>query len=335
MSEDNSLIEKITEETELDEDEVKEKVEDKLEEFSGLVSEEGALHLVAKEHGVKIAEAQNQDLKIDNIVPEMRKVNFKGRIANISDINTFERDEEDEEGKVQNVTMGDDTGTIRMTLWDDQTQVTEKINEGDAIEVSGAYTVEDQQGNAEIRLGDDAKVKMADEDEVPEMKETTSGGEAEKASIKDIKTENNRYQTQGMIMALYTSSPFYQVDPETGDTIRENDDGDLVTDDGKEVEDPEHRLALSGVIDDGTDNTRCVFFGEQARKILEIDEETEKEGDLKTVEEQVDQAIGKEIQVTGNTRHNDYFSQIELLVNQVEELETKNQIQELLEQLEA
>ena len=334
MSEDNSIIEKITEETELDEEEVKEKVEDKLDEFSGLVSEEGALHLVAKEHGVQIAEAQNKDLKINNIVPEMRKVNFKARVANISDINTFERDEEDEEGKVQNMTLGDDTETIRMTLWDEQTQITEKINEGDAIEISGAYTVEDQQENAEIRLGDNATVKMADEDEVPEIKQNTQSTATE-ATIKEIQTENSQFQTTGMIMALYTSSPFYKVDPETGDTVRENDDGELVTDDGKEVENPDHRLALSGVIDDGTDNIRCVFFGEQARKILEIDEETEKEGDLKKVEEQVNQAIGKEIQVKGNTRHNDYFSQLELLVNQVEELETQKQIEKLLEQLEA
>ena len=334
MSEDNSIIEKITEETELDEEEVKEKVEDKLDEFSGLVSEEGALHLVAKEHGVQIAQAQNKDLKINNIVPEMRKVNFKARVANISDINTFERDDEDEDGKVQNMTLGDDTGTIRMTLWDEQTQITEKINEEDAIEISGAYTVEDQQENAEIRLGDDATVKMADQDEVPEIKQNTQSTATE-ATIKEIQTENSQFQTTGMIMALYTSSPFYKIDPETGDTVRENDDGDLVTDDGKEVENPDHRLALSGVIDDGTDNIRCVFFGEQARQILEIDEETEKEGDLKKVEEQVDQAIGKEIQVKGNTRHNDYFSQIELLVNQVKELETQQQIEKLLEQLEA
>jgi len=37
-------------------DEIKEQVEDKMEEFEGLVSEEGAIHLVAKDAGVQIAE---------------------------------------------------------------------------------------------------------------------------------------------------------------------------------------------------------------------------------------------------------------------------------------
>ncbi len=328
------IVEKIIEETELDEEEIEEKVEEKMEEFSGLVSEEGAVHLVAKEHGVNVAEAEKQELKIKNIVPEMRKLNIKGRIAEISDINTFERDDEEEDGKVQNVTLGDDTGTLRMTLWDEQTQITEKIEEDDAIEISGAYTIENNQGNPEIRLGDDATVKMAEKDEVPEINEEHLD-KATKANIKEIKSENSRYETQGIIVTLYTNNPFYRVDPETGNTVRENDDGDYVTDDGDEVENPEHRLALSGVIDDGTDNIRVVFFGQQARQILEIEEETEKEGDIDKVEDSADEAIGKEVKITGRTRYNDYFGRLEMLANQVEAPEIENEIKEILELMEA
>jgi len=328
------IAEKIIEETELDEEDVEEKVEEKMEEFSGLVSEEGAIHLVAKEHGVNVAEAEKQDLKIKNIVPEMRKLHLKARIANVSDINTFQRDDEEEDGRVQNLTLGDDTGTLRMTLWDEQTEITEKIEEGDAIEIAGAYTVENDQGDAEIRLGDDATVKMAEEDEVPEINEEHLDT-ATKANIREIKSENSRYETKGIIVTLYTNNPFYRVDPETGNTVREDDDGNYATDEGKEVENPEHRLALSGVIDDGTDNIRTVFFGKQARQILEIDQETEKEGDLETVEEAAENAIGKEIQVTGRTRYNDYFGRLEILGNKVEKIEIKEEIKQILELMEA
>jgi len=330
----DQIIEKVVEESELEKDDVEEKVEEKMEEFSGLVSEEGAVHLVAKEHGINIAEAEKQDLKIKNIVPEMRKLRLKGRVAQISDINTFERDDEEEDGRVQNVTLGDDTGTLRMTLWDEQTQITEQINEDDAIEISGAYTIENDQGDAEIRLGDDATVKMAEEDEVPEISDEHLDT-ATKANIKEIRSENARYETQGLIVTLYTSNPFYKVDPDTGDTVRENDDGELVTDEGEEVENPEHRLALSGVIDDGTDNIRVVFFGKQARKILNIEEETEKEGDLNAVEKAAEEVLGKEIRVTGRTRYNDYFGRLEMMANQVEMPEIEEEIKEILELMEA
>lgn len=332
----DKIIDLIVEESELEEDDVKEKVEEKMEEFSGLVSEEGAAHLVAKEHGVQISETANEDLKIDNIVPEMRKVNFKARVVNISDLNTFERDDDEEDGKVQNMLLGDDTGTIRMTLWDEQTQISEKISEDDAIEISGAYTIEDDDGNAEIRLGDNAQVAMADEDEVPEVdEETRQANTTTESSIRDVRSENSSYKVKGMLMAMYTNNPFYRVDPETGDTVRENDDGDLVTDEGKEVEEPDHRLAVSGVIDDGTGNMRVVFFGDNARELLGMTEEEEKDGDMDAVEDGVETAIGKEIAVEGRTRHNDYFDSIEILVNNIEQINLEENIEELLEVLEA
>lgn len=332
----DKIIDLIVEESELEEDGVREKVDEKMEEFSGLVSEEGAAHLVAKEHGVQISETANEDLKIDNIVPDMRKVNFKARVVNISSLNTFERDDDEEDGRVQNLLLGDDTGTIQMTLWDEQTEIADKISEGDAIEISGAYTIEDDDGNAEIRLGDNAQVAMADEDEVPEVdEETRQANTTTESSIRDVRSENSSYQIKGMLMAMYTNNPFYRVDPETGDTVRENDDGEFVTDDGKEVEEPNHRLAVSGVIDDGTGNMRAVFFGDTARELLGMSEEEEKDGDMDAVEDGVEEAIGKEIAVEGRTRHNDYFDSLEILVNDIEQIDIEQNIEELLEVLEA
>lgn len=325
---------KIVEESDLDQEEVEEELEDKMEEYSGLVSEEGAAHLVAKENGVELAEEENQDLQVDNIVPEMRKVHLKAKVLSISDVNTFERDEDEEEGRVQNMVLGDESGTIRITLWDEQTEIADKIEEGKGIEIGGAYTVEDNRGSAELRLGDDAQVKMLDEEEVPEVDDSESM-QTQEASINEINTEGNSYKTRGMLMKVYTSNPFYRVHPETGDTVRENDDGEYVTDDGEEVEEPEGRLAVSGVIDDGTETIRTVFFGDQARKILEVDEEIEKEMDQEAVEEAAEKAAGKELLIEGRTRYNDYFDRIEILANSIEEITTKEEIKRMLELMEA
>lgn len=329
----DGLIEKTAEESDLSEDDIKEKVEEKMEEFSGMVSEEGAVHLVAKEHGVQLSEADN-DLKIENVVPEMRKVSLKGRVTAVLDANTFERDD-GEEGKVQNIVIADETGSIRVTLWDEQTEIAEKVEEGDAVEISGAYTVEDNRNNAELRLGDDAQVAMADDDEVPEVETGGSGGETEEVNLNDVKDENANYKVNGIVVAVYTSNPFYRVDPETGDTVRADDDGNYVTDEGKEVEEPETRLALSAVIDDGTGNIRTVFFREQARDLLDIDEEVEKSGDQQKIEAAAENALGKEITIEGRTRYNDYFGQLEIIANEMHDFNPEDEINELLEVLEA
>jgi replication factor A1 len=322
----DQIVEKIVEETELDEEEVRDNIEEKMDEFEGLVSEEGAVHLVAKEHGVPVAEAAAEDLKIENIVPDMRKVTLKTRVVDIQDVNTFERDD-GEEGKVQNVVLGDDTGTIRMTLWDDQTEIAEQIDEGDAIELAGAYTLEDDRGNAELRLGDSATVKMADEDDVPEV-ETMETSEVE---IREVMSENTTYRIKGMLMAVYTNNPFYKICPECESSVRQ--DNDYECEEHGDIE-PENALAISGVLDDGTENIRIVFFREQGQELLGIDEETVKDGDQDAIEQAAEESLGKRLAVEGRTRYNDYFGRIEMIGNEMEELDTEDEIQNLLEIME-
>lgn len=329
------IVEKITEESELDKDEIKEEVEEKMEEFSGLVSEEGALHLVAKEHGIDLAEATENDLKIENMVPEMRNVKIKARVTNVLEPNTFERDDGDE-GKVQNVILGDDTGTIRLTLWDEQTEIAEKVEEGDAIKIASAYTVEDNRGNAELRLGDEAQVKMAEEDEVPEV-ETSSGepSTTTEASIREVRSENASYRITGMLVNVYTSNPFYSRCPECGNSVKEDESGSYQCQDHGEVEEPDKALAVSAVIDDGTGNIRVVFFREEAREMLEVEEDVEEEGDTNAVEKAAAKVIGKQLEIEGRARYNDYFGTLELLANEIREVEPEEEIEKLVDQMEA
>lgn len=327
------LMQKVVEASELDEDELEENVEEKMDEFEGLVSEEGAIHLVAKEHGVDLSESVDEDLEIENIVPEMRKVVLKARILNISDKNTFERDGDEDEGQVQNMLLGDGNDTIRVTLWDEQTEIAENVDEGDVIEITGAYTVEDDRGNAELRLGDSAQVKLVDDDEhdIPEME---SEEEAAEVPISDISSEGSSFKVNGMVMTVYTSNPFYRVDPDSGDTVRE-EDGKYVTDSGEEVEEPVGRLALPAVIDDGTENIRAVFFGDQARELLDLTEEEEEDMDEDAVEEAAEEIKGKELEIQGRTRYNDYFGALEILVNEMNHTTTEEEIEKMLEIMEA
>jgi Single-stranded DNA-binding replication protein A (RPA), large (70 kD) subunit and related ssDNA-binding proteins len=329
------VLDKVVEETEASEQDIRDEVEDKMDEFEGLVSEEGAVHLVAKEYGVQVENPEDSDLSIENVVPEMRKLDLKARVLNVSDVTEFERDGENEDGKVQNIILGDDTGTVDLSLWDEQTEIAEKIEQGDPIRISGAYTIEDDQGDPEIRLGDSAQVAMADEDEVPEVESNSPSSDASEVQIGEVSTENANYTVSGMLVAMYSNNPFYTVDPETGDTAREDDDGVYTTDEGKTVEDPDHRLAISGVVDDGSGTVRTVFFGDQARKVLDVSEEEERQGDQEAVEEAAQQCLGKQLRAEGRTRYNDYFDQIEMVINDVEEIEPEQEMDRLVDILEA
>lgn len=325
------IKQKILEESQITEEDLEDAVESKVEEYNDMVSEEGALHLVAKESGIELEEASSQDLEVENVVPEMRDLKFRAKVLDVGDTTEFTKND-GEDGKVQNLVLGDPTGTIRMSLWDEQISISDHVGKGDTIQISGAYTVEDSQGNAEIRLGDNSKVKMAEEEvKAPENQGTSS--EAVEAQISEIKNEGATYNIQGLVAEVYTSNPFYRVDGETGETVKQNDDGEFVDDNGDIVEEPEYRLALPAVLDDGTGNIRCVFFQERAKDILEIDDEIT--GDKEQIEKAAETAIGKEIEVTGNARFNDYFGRIEIVANSVEDVDYESEIKSLVNKLEA
>ena len=49
-------------------------------------------------------------------------------------------------GKVASIILGDESGNIRLSLWDNQTDMVEKLKPGMAVETFGAYTRDDGLG---------------------------------------------------------------------------------------------------------------------------------------------------------------------------------------------
>ncbi len=311
----DTLVERISEESGTDEDEIRERIEDKMKEMSGLVSEEGAAHLIAKEEGVELAEAVGKDLKVENIVPGMRRVDVKAKVVDITDMNTFERDD-GEDGKVQNIVLGDETGTIRMSLWDEQTDVTEKVDVGDSIHISGAYSREDNRGNAELRIGNDTQMEMLDEDlgEVKQERSSSGGGQHERVNISEVMNENMNYEVAGTVVELYTDNPFYKACPECNKKVQD-EGGDYECAEHGEVE-IQYNLILSAIVDDGYGNIRTVFFRDRAKELLGAEDE-EFNGNTEKVQEYGDKVKGRDVIVQGRARYNDFFNRIELIGNDI------------------
>ncbi|MDY6769797.1 MAG: OB-fold nucleic acid binding domain-containing protein [Candidatus Nanohaloarchaea archaeon] len=306
------LVQTISEETGEAEEDIRDRITAKVEELSGLVSEEGAAHLVAREEGIELAEADEKELAVENIVPGMNRVDLKCKVADISDVNTFERDGGDE-GRVRNVLLGDETGTVRLTLWDDQVDIGEKIEEGDSIHVKGAYSRKDNRDNVELRVGDDTTIAMLEEDIGDVDASMGGGGGHRRVRTTEVMNENANYEVQGTLVELYTDDPFYTACPECQKKVEDEGDGWMCDEHG-EVE-PEDNLILSAIIDDGYGNLRTVFFRDRAEELLQADDV---DGDAELVQERAADVKGAEIVVRGRSRYNDFFNRTELIGNEVE-----------------
>src|SRR3989344_3405372 len=83
------IVLKINESTKMPASEIEERVEKKLKQLSGLISKEGAAHIVANELGVKIFEVLSGKLQIKNVLNGMRDVETIGKVLQIFDMKEF------------------------------------------------------------------------------------------------------------------------------------------------------------------------------------------------------------------------------------------------------
>ena len=89
----------------------------------------------------KQIEYEEKFLLIADIVADMYDVNLFGKVLDISAVRTFEK-KDGLSGRVRNFLLGDATGKISVSLWDEKVDLLEGINFDETIEVLHAYSRE-------------------------------------------------------------------------------------------------------------------------------------------------------------------------------------------------
>jgi len=163
-------INKIIEDTGLTRKEIQNLVEDKKNELKGLISDEGALFIIAKELGVDIKN-ENKDLLKDieiyitDITQNMKNVTVFGRIKEIYNTNSFKRND-GTNGFVGSFLLHDNTGDARIVLWDDQVKIFNEPNfeKNELVKIINGNAKKGKYGDLEIHVGRYGKIILSPED---------------------------------------------------------------------------------------------------------------------------------------------------------------------------
>jgi len=305
------------------------KIKQKHEELSGLVSLEGAGHLVARDLGVNLLIPEKRVLKINNVNSGMKNVSIKARVIQISDMREFERKDKNK-GKVCNLILTDGTGEIRLTLWDKQASMIEegKISEGDVIEVKNAFAKENIFGGVELGLSRLSRIeKIEDDQSIPRQ---VIGTMLKRIPIKDAKEGD--FEIRGSIVQIFNVNPVFQTCPQCRAKVEKTKKGYKCPEHG-EVE-PETNLIISGIVDDGTDSIRTVFFRDQAKAITSLEPSTLSSMSQDEAMNLIRQnALGNEIIMRGRIQKNKIFETLEMIVNDVKELNIEEESKKLINEL--
>lgn len=310
----DDLIKKISSSAVLTEHDIRSRIIDKQAELSGMISEEGAAYIVAKELGVSLTRKPER-LKIENVFPGMQNVDIVGRIVRMFPVKEFST--EKAKGRVRNVIIGDETGSVRLSLWNDEIDKF-IFNETDVIHLRGF--VRDGLNGPEIRLGRYGLAQKSDE------KIEVATRKVDRCTISDLK-EGYYKEVRAALVQVFESSPFYEVCGQCGSRIKDNkceEHGETEKDLG---------LVITGIIDDSTDSMRVVFFNESAEKILNLKKDEAKKifdskKSISALMENV--SLGTEYVLEGKARKNDFFDRLELVVNSIKSVDVKREIEMLV-----
>ncbi len=98
---------------------------------------------------------------VDGLTLGQSDVNLTGVVLDTDTVRTFDRDD-GSEGRVSNVTLGDETGRIRVTLWDERADRVEELTAGETVEVVDGY-VRERDGDLELHVGSQGRIVESDE----------------------------------------------------------------------------------------------------------------------------------------------------------------------------
>jgi hypothetical protein len=202
-----AMINKLAEHSKMDTNRIRSMIADKQQELSGLVSEEGAAYIVARELGMNMIRETSKQLKVKNLVSGLRSVDLVARVVRTYDERTFER--EGKTGSVINVLLGDETGVVRLSLWNQETELVKKgkIKEGDTIKISGGWVKTDNRDALEIRIGRGSVQKADQVIELPDrgqMEQTFQSVNRE--SISAFK-EGGQYEARAALVQVFRKNP--------------------------------------------------------------------------------------------------------------------------------
>jgi len=303
----NDILEKIQEKSGLSEEEIKEKIDGKLKQLSGLISKEGAAHIIANELGIKLFSALSGKLQIKNILVGMRSVEVVGKILRVFELREF--NSKGRAGKVASFVIGDETGTIRIVMWGEQAENIEKLKENMIVKVIGGYVRENQTGK-EVHLNDIGKLIINPEGEtVGEVKEKIS---SKRKKINQLNENDSNIEILGTIVQVFDPR-FFEICPECGKRARLKEDAFFCDIHGKVQQN--YSFVLNVFLDDGTDNIRVVCFRNQALKLLNKTQEqmVEYKDNPEKFEEMKTELLGNIVKFVGKTTKNDMFDRLEFI----------------------
>ncbi len=320
MSERDKLFKSLVKKSGKAEEEISNLIKEKVDELSGLVSEEGAIYIIANDLGVRLeTDKPKKDadmVKIEDITEPKTPVSFMCKVLRKYDRVTFSSSN-GSEGSVQSVLAGDETGVIRVVFWNDKTEILENIHDKDILKIINAYTRENNNSERiEVHYGQYSDIEVNPKGVDIKVQEMKSDIDFKKKKINELEEGERNVSIEG-IVTDFEIPRFYLACPDCFKKVFQ-DEGSYKCAEHNDVE-PMKVPIVNIIIDDGSGSLGTVSFRDRAEQITKLSKE-----DIIGLTEDIDKyrefskkMIGNKVSIGGNVGVSNLTGEKQFLVNQI------------------
>ena len=227
-------------------------IEEKREELGReVINDESAAMIVARELGVDLHQiSPKARQKIEDITEATRSIALTAKIINIGTVRTFSRKDGGGEGKVASIMVSDETGSIRVVLWDELTNAVSEdvISIDDIIQVRGAYVKKGLGDALELNLGRMGQIRVLEDYEIEDLNIDFTESSTGAQKISDLKDGLFNISLKVKVQRVFRLSTFTRQ--------KDNSEGKV--------------LSIVGADETGT--ARFVFWDDKASEMENADE---------------------------------------------------------------
>jgi len=255
-------------------------------------------------------------VKISDVRP-LTPASVIGKVTNTFGVREFNKD--GRQGKVGNLVLKDESGTLRLVLWNEQADLVNDLKVGDVLKVENGYAKEGMRG-VELQANQRTKIEKNPagvEVEVPDQQAS------ERTRIADLKDGDTYKEIKGVVVSVPSGDNMvHDMCPKCNKKM-----SGVCPACGSST--PNKLLIVNAMLDDGSGVIRAAFFRDNAEKLLgmKTDEIVNSQEAAKT---KMDNLIGKEIILNGRTKHNDMFDRIEFQVYDVQNVNPVKEAEKIM-----
>ena len=253
--------------------------------------------------------------KIDDLDEDDQNVKVVARIVELEDIREFSR-QDGTKGLVRNMTIGDESGFIAVTLWEDKTDLPYDVNEAIKIQ-NPRIRYNDMSNRYEISVGNSTNILQPSYKELenlPDIEELQKNLYVSK-DIASLELEDRNVKITGIFSEPYMERMLIPKCPICNNTIDVDDEE--CPECGNLVDEPNYLLMLPAKLSDDTGEIQVTFYNNLVEDLIgmkhdELVAQYEEEGNYEFLESRIMDLEGRTLELIADVTYNNYDEEIRL-----------------------